>query len=234
MIKAIFFDLDNTLCNCTLADQKTYELIVPIVHKHYPAIHTTQLVSDYQLLIHQEPFAPNNQPPVREWRIQLWDKALQKQGVEDKILAETLHDFFYEERLKFYKFDPGVEDMLNALSLHYQLALITNGDSDIQRPKLTACNAYRFFQHILVGGEHDEEKPHISIFQKACDITGCKPKQAVHIGDSLKTDIQGGKNSGLALTIWINPLKKTLPLDAPVPDYQVASVLEVPNILKNI
>ncbi len=33
----------------------------------------------------------------------------------------------------------------------------------------------------------------------------------MHIGDSLKTDVIGGRDAGLAATIWINPKDSALP-----------------------
>lgn len=45
-----------------------------------------------------------------------------------------------------------------------------------------------------------------SCAQQTC---GCAAAQAVHIGDSLKADIQGGINAGLAATVWVCPPSAT-------------------------
>jgi FMN phosphatase YigB (HAD superfamily) len=58
--------------------------------------------------------------------------------------------------------------------------------------------------------------------------------QAVHIGDSLGADIQGGINADLAATIWVNKHGHPLPNGAPVPTYTVSHVTELPGILQKL
>ena len=40
-------------------------------------------------------------------------------------------------------------------------------------------------------------KPHREIFDKALRISGCAPKEAVHIGDSYGTDVMGARGAGI-------------------------------------
>jgi N-acylneuraminate-9-phosphatase len=50
---------------------------------------------------------------------------------------------------------------------------------------------------------------------------GCKPSEAVHVGDSLGSDIGGAINAGLAASIWINPQGTPAPEGKPQPTYVV-------------
>ena len=117
----------------------------------------------------------------------------------------------------------------------YSLALITNGHPRVQRAKLEACGAGALFPHVLVGGEEVAagrgEKPHPSIFLRACELVGCRPHQAIHVGDSLKADVQGGINAGLAATVWVDAGGANPPPAAPRPTYVVRSVLDLPPLL---
>lgn len=93
---------------------------------------------------------------------------------------------------------PRVLTLLQSLmdkGLH--VVVITNGHHKIQRDKLAACRIHDHLRNpanIVVGGEEflegRAEKPAASIFFKACRIVGCKPEEAIHVGDSLETDIQ--------------------------------------------
>ena len=58
--------------------------------------------------------------------------------------------------------------------------------------------------------------------------------QAVHIGDSLGADIQGGINAGLRATIWVNPMGKPLPRGAPQPTFIVQHVAELLGVLDQL
>lgn len=52
---------------------------------------------------------------------------------------------------------------------------------------------------------------------RALKYIGCEASEAVHIGDSLGSDIQGGINAGLAATVWVNPSGTPAPDGKPQP-----------------
>ena len=93
---------------------------------------------------------------------------------------------------------PEVPGMLRHLAAKGVAAvIITNGHHKVQRDKLMACDAAALFpepEKIIVGGEEvlegRGEKPAVSIFVKACEVAGCTPEEAIHVGDSLTTDVQ--------------------------------------------
>jgi len=233
-INAILFDLDNTLVDCSTADIRIYEIISSIARNKVSGIDTPALINHFKKLLIEVPFDPDNKIPVNPWRTKLWAKALKLEGIDDRDLAEKLNYSFHNERLEFYKFTGGFNNVLKDLLKIYTGVIITNGDSEIQRPKLKACEAQKYFKHIVVGGEEPYEKPHPSIFRKACKMANCSPESAIIVGDSLQTDIQGGLNSNLASTIWVNPKNNPIPENGPIPHYQVVSIFELPIIIKNI
>jgi HAD superfamily hydrolase (TIGR01450 family) len=46
-------------------------------------------------------------------------------------------------------------------------------------------------------------KPHAAIFEMALERLGCRPSEAVMVGDSLATDVAGGRAAGMA-TVWVD------------------------------
>lgn len=58
--------------------------------------------------------------------------------------------------------------------------------------------------------------------------------QAVHVGDDLQTDIKGGREAGLAATIWVNASGRPLPEGSAAPTRTVSHVSEVSGILKEL
>lgn len=40
-------------------------------------------------------------------------------------------------------------------------------------------------------------KPHKELFQKALELAGCKPEEAIHIGDSYQSDVLGARKVGI-------------------------------------
>ncbi len=47
-------------------------------------------------------------------------------------------------------------------------------------------------------------KPSPSIFKTTLDRLGCRPEEAAMVGDSLRSDIQGGREAGM-ITVWVAP-----------------------------
>lgn len=50
-------------------------------------------------------------------------------------------------------------------------------------------------------------KPHAPIFEMALERLGCRPAEAAMVGDSLTTDIAGGRAAGMA-TVWVDATPK--------------------------
>jgi HAD superfamily hydrolase (TIGR01450 family) len=47
-------------------------------------------------------------------------------------------------------------------------------------------------------------KPHAPIFEMALERLACRPREAAMVGDSLATDVAGGRAAGMA-TVWVDP-----------------------------
>jgi len=141
-----------------------------------------------------------------------------------------------------FPFMPEVAGMLTHLAARGLAAvIITNGHHTVQRDKLEACGAASLFpepEMIIVGGEEvmagRAEKPAVSIFAKACAAAGCAPGEAIHVGDSLATDVQGGINSELRATVWVNPAGKVRKAGDPEPTYVVRTMEELPGIVDQL
>lgn len=234
-VKAIFFDLDHTLVDCETADLRTYEIIAQIARSTVFDMYTPALIHDFRQLLVAAPFDPQGIIDVHTWRTGLWKKALAIQNINHPDLPERLNQAFHGERLAFYAFTPDIHAMLKKLLQDYTGIIITNGDATIQRPKLAACKAEELFgSNIIVGGEEKHEKPHPSIFLKACELAQCKPNEAIMVGDRLKTDILGGFNAGLGATVWVNPKNEPIKDNNPIPHFQIVSMMELPSIMAHL
>lgn len=180
------------------------------------------------------------QIPVEEWRAGLWLHCLEQQGISDDKLALALAACFAKTRLLHYEFIPGVPQLVTNLRKVHGLkcVLITNGHIEVQKSKIAACTAHKLFDHILIGGEEEKrggnQKPHKSIFERACTLARCLPSEAIMVGDSLTADIQGGINCNLKATVWINAHNQRLSKGMPQPNFIVKSVLELPSVIEQL
>ncbi|MGY0616755.1 HAD family hydrolase [Vibrio sp. FJH11] len=239
MLKAIFFDMDETLCGTSQADKVAGQEFSAWIKETYPQIIDPNaflrryLQGVYKKLNAEFPQLVALLPDENAFRCGLIKTILAEQGIEiSSEQAQQAQHFFDSARMNAFSFLPGVKEMLVELSQNYTLVVITNGPIFSQHPKLAATQMHEWVDHIIVGGEEPEEKPAASIFEKALSLAGVKAEEALHIGDSLAADIAGANNMEI-LTVWVNPTGAANPTDIE-PDYEVRDTVELTEILKTL
>ena len=117
-------------------------------------------------------------------------------------------------------------DVVRSLHARYQLAIITNGLGDVQRPRLDRSVIRDHIAKLVISDEVGCAKPDRAIFDIAFERMGSPARSEVLlIGDSLASDIAGGLGYGID-TAWFNP--RGLPADATiVPTYELRRLREL-------
>lgn len=130
----------------------------------------------------------------------------------------------------------GVGDALATLHGRYRLAMITNAaDSDeaLVREALRRVALNDFFDVVLTARELGVHKPDPAFFSLAAQVAGCRPEEAVMVGDDYRADIAGARRAGLR-TVWYNPGGVPLPTGAEPPDTRIASMSELVPALERL
>ena len=138
-IEIIFFDLDNTLHDnskgMSLALKKAYhqfrKQLVPVTEEKFLSAHnmlTQRLIKEYR-----EGKLQEAAPWEATYRFQQMFKQLK---LRNKGLVAELAEAFYGYRKACVQIFPGVKEALSRLKKHYQLAILSNGPSELQRNKL--------------------------------------------------------------------------------------------------
>lgn len=205
MIKAITFDLDDTLW-----------MVEPVIHKANEAlwcwlsIHAPEFTQMFTLgdlaegsTIRQELLSrhPEIQHSVTLIRQYLLKNCLMKSGYSehDAIgLAHSAFECFLDARHQV-DFLEHADSMLECLAQqNYIIGALSNGNADIKRTAL----GHRFdfqFNADQVG----YAKPHPKMFECALEYTGLQAHEIVHVGDDLDKDVWAAKRMGFK-TIWFN------------------------------
>ncbi|ELJ8838685.1 HAD-IA family hydrolase [Vibrio parahaemolyticus] len=239
MLKAIFFDMDETLCGTSQADKAAGQKFAAWIQQTYPQVSDPQaflqryLQGVYKKLNAEFPPLVALLPDENAFRCGLIQTILAENGIHiDAEQAQQAQHYFDSARMGAFTFFPGVKEMLTDLRKHYKLVVITNGPIFSQHPKLKATQMDEWVDHIIVGGEEPEEKPAASIFQKALNLVDIKPEEALHIGDSLAADIAGANNMGI-LSVWVNATGASNPTEI-TPNFEIRETVELKEILKTL
>jgi len=160
-----------------------------------------------------------------------------------EFLAETglsgdpaaINEIYFKAMAQTGTAYPGAVELVKELGLSYQLYIVTNGNVVSQMPRLEHAGLTPYFQEVFVSEAVGVGKPHKRYFDYvAAHIPGFVPEQAVVIGDSPTSDIQGAANAGLK-SIWFDPPGAwTNQRPAPACTWRAESYDDIRRILQNV
>ena len=122
---------------------------------------------------------------------------------------------------------PGTIEVLEYVKQKYDAHILTNGFSDVQEIKLNNAGIAKYFDKVITSESIGHKKPSREFFNYAFEATGSNCKEAVMIGDNLKTDILGARNVDMR-SIYFNPSGYAKPHKA---TYEINELVELFNIL---
>ncbi len=144
-------------------------------------------------------------------------------------LAEQMSEDFLHLTTKYFSLLPGAEELVRYLAKKYPLTVVTNGFIEVQYEKFDKSGLRDCFSHIVLSEEVGCQKPNPRIYEEALRMNGVSAEEAVMIGDSWNSDIQGAINAGID-QIWIRKSKDPLP-EGQSATYLVQSLSEMMEIL---
>lgn len=196
-IKAVLFDLDDTLWPIVPAIERAERVLYDWLHANAPEVACEVSIESMrarrQALMASDPVY---QIDLRALRRAVLAEAFQRHG-GDPALVETGMDVFSRARNEVEPFDdvlPG----LNTMRTRVMLGSISNGVAD-----LDAIGLAHFFQTSIAAYHFGRAKPDRSIFLAACNTLGVAPHEAVYVGDDPLLDVVGAQRAGLR-AVWMN------------------------------
>ena len=150
-------------------------------------------------------------------------------SADPKETAEKYADHLSEG----HYFLPGAEEAVKALAKKYKLYMASNGTGRVQESRIASAGLAPYFREIFISQNIGANKPDKAYFDGCFGkIPNFDPKKAMIVGDSLSSDIRGGKNAGI-YTCWVNPKGRVAkPEDRP--DFEIKSITELEKLLETI
>lgn len=129
-----------------------------------------------------------------------------------------------------YVFIDGAKDIIEYLAKKYELYIVSNSMYETQYCRLTNAGIRCFFKDLFVSDKIGYQKPTKEFFNCCFNkIPDFNPEETIIIGDSLTSDILGGKSAGIK-TCWFNfkRIPKTKHVNC---DFEIHSFEELKEIL---
>lgn len=194
-MKAILFDLDNTLIDFLSFKQETAKAVAIELKRHGWKL-TEQQTYDKIFQIYQE------------------------KGIEyQKTFADLVYGENYQgnqaeklqqaaiiayNRYKYQTIKPyfGVMDMLDSLKKKgLKLAVLTDAPRNKAWQRLVLAGLENYFDEVGTYQDTQEHKPSKTPFLRMCDLLKVEPKDCLFVGDNPSRDIKGAKEVGMK-TAW--------------------------------
>lgn len=200
--RAVTFDVTGTLIDCP----RLGELYAEVLARHGIEAEPAEVGRlfgvvwrelDCGVRLGRDRFSAHPGGP-RGWWAQLLGRLCEHLGSGPPspfAAAELYHRFAYPEAWEIYPEVPGVLAQLARRGL--ALAVVSNWDERL--PALLERLGFGGrFSAVVCSSEVGFEKPHPRIFQEALERLGVTPQQALHVGDSVRLDVEGALGCGMA------------------------------------
>ena len=198
MYKLLLFDIDETLFDFKKTERKAFE------ETFYPMNSCFREEKYFELYkkINKELWTlldegRLSQEELKYERIRLF---LKESGFGGNYVEITLK--FMDKLSKGAYLLDDAEEVVKKLSENHKLIIVTNGLKEVQRSRIEASAIGRYFNKVVVSDEIGILKPERGIFEYAVEGYGyIKKSEMLMIGDSINSDIKGGRDFGIA-TCW--------------------------------
>lgn len=212
-LKAVLFDLDDTLIDWSKFDGDYFELEKP----HFEAVHGHVTQAGHAL-----PKVEDLVDTFRELAQQAWAEGRETLVSPHlpRLLMETLqrHDvpedaFEQDEIMKVYRWGkvPGVtvfkevpETLETLLAADVKIGIVTNAFQTMMMrdQELEEHGLLQYFETCrFAAADVGYLKPHPAIFKAALECIGTEPEETVFVGDNLNADVAGAQRVGMK-AVW--------------------------------
>jgi putative hydrolase of the HAD superfamily len=218
-MKAIIFDLDNTLYNVEQYCFGAFEEIAECLSKK----HDLSKQESYKRV-------------VKLWRgktsmySHLFDELLDLLDLGNEL--ENVIEIFnnYDGELKPY---PDVIPTLRELKKrNCKLGMITDGNVERQKRKIRLLGLEGFFDAIVFTKELDNPKPSEIPFQEAISELKTTPQKLFYVGDNPLIDFEGAKKVGMKTVRVLKGEFKNIPKNGYI-DYEVKGIKELLEVVNH-
>jgi HAD superfamily hydrolase (TIGR01509 family) len=203
MLRAVLFDLDDTLFDHSYCARSALEMVYR-AHVCFSAHTFDEFVTahaEHLETLHSEVLAGTID--LDSARVERFRRLLLSAGgpPDQAVGAAALYREGYVGARRAVR---GAADVLAELRSHAPIVIVSNNLLAEQRAKLEHCGLAQYVDALVVSEEAGVSKPDPEIFRRALQAVRVSPSEAVMVGDSWTADVAGAHAAGV-LPIWFNP-----------------------------
>jgi putative hydrolase of the HAD superfamily len=224
MIKAIIFDLDNTLLDFMKMKQFAVKAAITAMNEAGLNINEDQAYKDIFKLYESKGW--ENQQVFDDFLMQNFGK------VSNKILAAGIVSYRRAREATLLVYPNVNKTLIELIKMGIQLAVVSDAPSREAWMRLYYLNLHHVFDPVLTYDDSGAHKPSPKPFEMALDILNVNSDEALMIGDWPDRDVVGASQIGMK-TIFARYGDTFGTVDSGA-DWDVNDIYEVVNIVKDL
>jgi len=196
-IRAICFDLDNTLWEIEPVLNRAERILADWLERRYPRIRerftAAQVLEVRAALLAEQPYQAHDLSFLRR-------ETIARCAIEVGYMRDMAQEAFavwLAARNQVEPFDEVIP-ALEKLKLRFRLATLSNGNAD-----LGVIGLAHHFEVTLSAGALGYAKPDPRAYTALADALTLKPAEILFVGDEPHADVDGPRTAGMQ-TVWMN------------------------------
>ncbi|HXG62180.1 MAG TPA: TIGR02253 family HAD-type hydrolase [Planctomycetota bacterium] len=229
-LKAVFFDIDDTLFSTTDFASKARRAAVEAMRRRGLRLPTEHILRELQEVIAE--FSSNHEHHFDKLLLRLprrsWD------GVNPAILVAAGVQAYHDAKFHQLRPYPDVPPVLARLArTDLVRGVITAGLEVKQADKLLRLGLYDYFTPtaIFISDQIGISKPNSKLFQRACDEVGVAPRETMYVGDHPTHDVDPANALGM-ITVHVRRGKHAPEQGRTKPTYTLKNFKELLTVLR--
>ena len=209
MIKAVVFDLDNTIYNYDECHIVAMKLLEEYVCDKY-GLNKVDFRKNFELAkVEVKKLLGNTGASHnRMLYMQIFLEKINQSPVEDAL---ELYDIYWRAMLeKMTPFKYVMPLMKQLKHRKIEIGILTDLTAHIQHRKIKKLCITEYIDAIVTSEEVGAEKPSSIAFSRIIQKLHCNPQEILMIGDSQKKDIDGAVNVGMRGMLFLESYKDTM------------------------
>jgi len=190
MLKAILFDLDNTLLDFSGFKRETAHAAAKAMKKAGIPLSEKELYERIFKIYEEKGIEYQ-----RTFGDVLYDLKLTQHELERARQAAMIA--YTKKKYECIKPRPKVIQVLSSLKRKYKLGIVTDAPREKAWQRLVLAGLDGFFYPVVTFNDTQEHKPSLKPFELALFLLKVKPDEVLFVGDFPERDIIGAKKAGL-------------------------------------
>lgn len=208
MIKAVLFDLDDTLYRERDFVNQAFWSVAGFLEKYLAGKRKVEIKENIKNISVEEITKNTHIGESAEELLRQMIELMEKEGrgtIFNQLCKRYDVDVPVQELVKIYRetkpvlsLYPDAEAFLERLEKeHRKTGLITDGDIQVQHNKIQALRLDKRLDVVLASYDLGLKKPDLGVYTHCLEKLECEPEEAVYIGDNPLKDFIGARKLGM-------------------------------------